>query len=459
MNKLNFYNNYKKIENFYFVVIFSSVVFLLVYNIFNYNIIYGYDASAHINYSKYLAMYLPQSFKLPLRSDTYEFFSPPLAYIFPSFVQVICRNLSSSSDLVSSCMPVTGKLVQIFQSILYLLTIYINMVTINKFFNNTQKKLNLNVLIMISLLTVNYKTISMLRGEPYIIFFLSIVLYLFLKISRTNFELNKVNLLSMGVCLGMMGISRQWALLIFPAFLIPLYYIKNKYRFNYLKFFTISFLIALIIIIPFFFHLYTNYGTITSFNKESMGFSFNNQPSSFYNPLNQDSLKIFTKPIRGNFDNQLLPILYSDLWGDYWGYFSFTSNYLEDGRNQMAIGDYLARVNIFSIFPTLLLLLGFINLRRTSEHQPFTKLIKSSIIFSFFGYLWFLVSYPEIPSGDTIKSTYMIQIFNLLALSSTIFLEQLKNKDIKKYFYLITLLIIVFFHNISAMMSHFGNIA
>ena len=127
-------------------------------------------------------------------------------------------------------MPVTGKLVQIFQSILYLLTIYINMVTINKFFNNTQKKLNLNVLIMISLLTVNYKTISMLRGEPYIIFFLSIVLYLFLKISRTNFELNKVNLLSMGVCLGMMGISRQWALLIFPAFLIPLYYIKNKYR-------------------------------------------------------------------------------------------------------------------------------------------------------------------------------------------------------------------------------------
>ena len=30
----------------------------------------------------------------------------------------------------------------------------------------------------------------------------------------------------MGVCLGMMGISRQWALLIFPAFLIPLYYIK-----------------------------------------------------------------------------------------------------------------------------------------------------------------------------------------------------------------------------------------
>ena len=76
-------------------------------------------------------------------------------------------------------MPVTGKLVQIFQSILYLLTIYINMVTINKFFNNTQKKLNLNVLIMISLLTVNYKTISMLRGEPYIIFFLSIVLYLF----------------------------------------------------------------------------------------------------------------------------------------------------------------------------------------------------------------------------------------------------------------------------------------
>ena len=68
---------------------------------------------------------------------------------------------------------------------------------------------------------------------------------------------------------------------------------------------------------------------------------------------------VFTKPIRPYFKNQFLPILYSDLWGDYWGYFSFTSRSLLTGRNQASIGDYLARVNIISLIPTFFLLYGF----------------------------------------------------------------------------------------------------
>ena len=49
---------------------------------------------------------------------------------------------------------------------------------------------------------------------------------------------------------------------------------------------------------------------------------------------------LFTKPIRPFLDNQFLTILYSDLWGDYWGYFSFTSRYLDIGRDQLMIGDF-----------------------------------------------------------------------------------------------------------------------
>ena len=67
---------------------------------------------------------------------------------------------------------------------------------------------------------------------------------------------------------------------------------------------------------------------------------------------------MFTKPIRPYFSNQFLPILYSDLWGDYWGYFSFTSRSLAEGRNQDIIGDYLSRVNLISLIPTFMLLYG-----------------------------------------------------------------------------------------------------
>ena len=77
---------------------------------------------------------------------------------------------------------------------------------------------------------------------------------------------------------------------------------------------------------------------------EPSKFDFRNQPLSFYIPINGSLSTFFDNPIRGNFDNQLLPILYSDLWGDYWGYFSFTSKSLDTGRIVL-IGNYLGKVN------------------------------------------------------------------------------------------------------------------
>ena len=49
------------------------------FNIINYNHELGYDAAAH----KWYVEVLP--FALPTDQDTYEFFSPPLPYIF-SFI-------------------------------------------------------------------------------------------------------------------------------------------------------------------------------------------------------------------------------------------------------------------------------------------------------------------------------------------------------------------------------------
>ena len=130
-------------------------------------------------------------------------------------------------------------------------------------------------------------------------------------------------------------------------------------------------------------------------------------------------------------DNQLFPILYSDLWGDYWGYFSFISKNVEEGRNQINIGDYLARVNILSIFTTFIFFLGYINIKKNYKNNIVFRYIKYSILFTFFGYMWFLIKYPEIPTGDTIKATYILQLFHLLALSSAIYLEKLKEKSKK----------------------------
>ena len=143
------------------------------------------------------------------------------------------------------------------------------------------------------------------------------------------------------------------------------------------------------------------------------------------------------------------------MWGDYWGYFSFTSSNLEQGRNQLLIGDYLARVNLISLLPTFVLILSLFNLKKTNINKQLCKYIQFSILFTFFGYIWFLIRYPEIPTGDTIKSTYILQLFHLIAFSAAIYLDDLREKNFKLYYSLVFLLLGVFTHNISAMLSHF----
>ena len=156
-----------------FLFISLSTLYILIFNIFHFNPILGYDAEAHFSYVDYLSRYLPNELKLPSSDETRGFFNPPLGYLIPSIAQVFCRNIITSSDLLLDCQPIYGKATQIFQSFMYIVTILINLYTL-KLFNRSRSIFNASYLILVSLLAVNYRTISMIRGEPYILFFLSL---------------------------------------------------------------------------------------------------------------------------------------------------------------------------------------------------------------------------------------------------------------------------------------------
>ena len=98
INKLSY-------SNLIFAGISLSTGFILIYNIFYFNPILGYDAEAHYDYINYLSRYLPRDFKLPTHNETREFFNPPLGYMIPSISQVFCRNLIESSDFLNDCQP------------------------------------------------------------------------------------------------------------------------------------------------------------------------------------------------------------------------------------------------------------------------------------------------------------------------------------------------------------------
>ena len=450
--------NVKTLEKTIFYLILFSLIFVFVFNIATYDPLLGYDAEAHHSYVDYLSMYLPRDFQLPTEDASREFFNPPMGYLFPSFIQVICRNVVDSVDLVQTCRPIYGKISQIFQSILFFASLFIYLKIFKKLTNS--KLLNINVLIVIGILTVNYRTFSMIRGEPYIVFFLSCLLYRLLVLFENKFNYKLYDQVIFGLIIGSLALSRQWAILLFPAiFLLLIYIDSNTERLKYLKFITGSFVVGFFTSFWFYLSLFLRYGTFTAFNMEPTTFSFSNQPRSFYFPNISSLEMMFSKPIRPNFFNEVFPILYSDLWGDYWGYFTFTRNALVSGRNQQIIGDYLARINIVSILVTIFFIfvicksLKYLNIKNGSN--LFITYVSLSIFISFVGYLWFLIKYPALDSGDTIKATYMIQAFHLIGVLSILYLEKLKQKNLKRYALILGIFLATFIHNYSAMLNHY----
>ena len=214
-------------EKYISFLLILSIIYLLIFNIVKYDPLNGYDAEAHHSYIDFFSMYLPYDIKLPNVKDTREFFNPPIPYIFPSIVQVICRNTISSNDIMRACQPIYGLYTQIFQSILYLISIYFYL-KIFKNIRNDKKLLDFSLLIFVSILVVNYKTFSMIRGEPYIIFFNSIILYRFYKLCSNSFLYKKKDIVIFGLLIGFLALSRQWAFLLFPAYFLFTFFIEKN---------------------------------------------------------------------------------------------------------------------------------------------------------------------------------------------------------------------------------------
>ncbi len=440
-------------SKYIFFTISVGTIYILIYNIFHYTPILGYDGEAHFAYVDHLARYLPRQFNLPTEVDTREFFNPPLAYIFPSFAQVICRNFIESDNFLRDCQPIYGKATQIFQSMLYILTIIINLYVL-KIFNHSKTFINASYLLLFSLLAVNYRTISMIRGEPYILFFLSLFLLIIVKNEKNNFQTNIKTILFTSLIIAGIALSRQWGFLLFLPIIYITFFKKSEMFYNHLKFWMLSALGGASLSSWFYLSLFNRYGTFTKFNVESPGFSFSNQSVDFFIPNIEHLNFLFSKPIRPYLNNQFITTLYADLWGDYWGYFSFTSRFLDIGRNQLAMGDYFAIVNILSVFTTLAFaVLCYLTYKKFKESY-LIKYLMLGIFFSFFGYLFFTISFPN-PSGDTIKSTYIVQFFSLIVFTSSIYFEKLKTMNINIYNFLLFVFTFIYFHNFQTFLSHF----
>ena len=431
----------------------------------------GYDAGNHLKYVQTLA-----TFRLPAFSDSREFFSPPLPYVFPAMLVAI-----GSVELWWA-----AKLAQLLNVALSVgLTFYL--VKTCDLVGPGKLHLKIVSLGLLGLLPVYYRTFAYVRGEPFVAFFAVFAVYQLLTVFLKDQE-NWARIATIGLAMGLMGLSRQWAFTLFPAILLFAGLLAKFGRRVglFLRLAVVSLSISLAVAGWFYLHLLVDYGTAAAFNKEpSPRFSFTNQPADFYFGLGWPQL--FQWPIRSSFPNQFVPIFYSEIWGDYWGYFAVYGKDTRTGdfipathleaiasedpppewleTNRRPMGAYLGRVNLVSLFPTAIALgglglgvaqlVGFVRRRSVAGEAIAISFFALLIVTSLAGYFWFLVMYPSIGKGDTIKATYQLHIFPFVAILAGELLERLRQKSAGGYTAIIGGLAIVFVHNLPAMITHF----
>ena len=455
------------------VVIFLVINGLVLLNACLHDPGIGYDAHRHHQYIQALSKFRPVT-----PGDSDEFFSPPLPYIVPAVLLAI-----PGIDLFWAL-----KLGQLFNVVLSVgLTFYL-LKTCRLI--SEQPVLRLGTLVSLGILPVYYKTFAFVRGEPYVAFFAVVILYYMgAFLLKKHFTLVDASIL--GTAMGLCALSRQWGILLFPAVFLSmgLQWLRSpEQRHTILRTFLIC--LVLIALLSGWFYLMLNlkYGSMTAFNNEpETSFSFKNQPLEFYTGFSRKLL--FTSPIRPNFPNQFFPIFYSELWGDYWGYFSVygldinTQTFLDGKKiaelysndtapgqvksNYRTIGAYLGRVNLIGLFPSTLaiaaLMFALFRILKRNYHTAFITCRKEILTFVLLaiattigGYFWFLIMYPNLEKGTTIKATYVLHIFPYIALLIGDLIEHIKRMQHVLSRLILILFCLISVHNVRVMVTNYS---
>lgn len=402
---------------------------ILTYNALTYPPNVGYDATAHLRYVRTLA-----DFRLPTYADTGEFFSPPLPYL-PAALGLA----------LGAKLELALKLAQLF-NVFVSLWVCASVTRLARALQPESEEPEFLALFLLSLLPCYYRSFAMIRGEP----FLTAAL-LACAAEAESFLRAPSFTYRQAIRVGIFGaasvLSRQWAI---PAVLgmFALFALsalkRTAPRANLLRVGAAAMPI-LVSCLPFYAHLQLSEGTALAFNVSPPP----PERAVTIRPtlLELPSSKLMTNPIRPELSERFPEIMYADMWGDYWCYFLVWGE-LRDGKlisgswlkklvlaqdqselvatNYFSLPRYLGAVNVLVLVimaafagGTLRALISLRWLFRdaTNDRARAARVLLATVLSaSWAGYLWFLLRYSYSGEGVTVKATYMLQTFPLIAL-------------------------------------------
>lgn len=404
------------------VTLFLGINLIVLWNAVNHDSLIGYDAEGHYQNVQALA-----AGHLPDASDSGEFFSPPLPYALPALYSRLSGLSESCGKPQDVCYEPVRKLGQL-QNVAISLAACFALLRIGTRLRPESAVLRGVALGLLGLLPVYYKTFAMLRGEPFVLLLTLLLCDRLLALLERPPQ--RRDALILGVEGGLLLLSRQWGALVLVGVGLwwLIFALARQPAVRRLLWPGLGAgLIALLLGGWFYLALLANTGSALAFNRAPAA---EVKPADFFTGLGGDEL--FTYPFSPGYDGQALPIFYTEIWGDYFGYFHVQRPPIAAPLPAELLA-YPGRVNFVALLPTLFLLAGLgdglrrtLRLRQAQAAAPGLLTIVTAA--SLAGFVWFLARYPS-GDADTAKATYVLQIFPLLALLGGALAESLQRRS------------------------------
>jgi hypothetical protein len=362
----------------------------------------GYDTAAHRTYADLLI----HKGHIPRPDESQEFNSPPGFYAVAGVAEEIASGLGASQP-----WQVARAL-----NVLFVLGAMILTLLIARELFSGQPRLQIAALSFAGFVPVVLKVGAMFHPEPLSLFASTLTLYLIVRmLAHRSFGLAPATLL---------GLSLGGALLIrgFNLWLVPVVVAGvtagvltgTLLRRQAVRTTVVALAAAALLAGPWYARQAIEYSNPLAFNRSAPDVPvWDRRSMSFYTGLGLP--EVLTHPTRPHFVNELAPTLYSDIWGDYFGYFVWATNNgaeapvaLDDTRKHELIAQ-----NLFGAVPTLLALGGLVAiLRRSLGHsgrraEPALLVVALLPVAGLLGFLAFTISYPS-GDGDVIKASYLL---------------------------------------------------